>query len=117
MVKTRYLENINQFINIAMDKKDKLFQIKNNDLLSKQQKKADKTKFMSELKTIKKEMISPTYNPSLVHPIVSEYRDKIVPHLDKWGKPKGKYDYNLAWTAKKFPEKMFTVSHNPVELY
>ena len=117
MVKTRYLENINQFINIAMDKKDKLFQIKNNDLLSKQQKKADKTKFMSELQTIKKEMISPTYNPSLVHPIVTEYRDKIVPQLDKWVKPKGKYDYNLAWTAKKFPEKMFTVSHNPVELY
>ena len=68
MVKTRYLENINQFINIAMNKKDKLIQIKNNDLLSKQQKKADKTSFMSLLKTIKKEMISPTYNPILVHP-------------------------------------------------
>jgi DNA-binding ferritin-like protein len=64
----RILENINQFINIAMNKKDKLIQIKNNDLLSKQQKKADKTSFMSLLKTIKKEMISPTYNPILVHP-------------------------------------------------
>ena len=81
-------------------------------------KKADKTKFMSELKKIKKDMISPTYNPSLVvHPLVTEYRNKIVPPLDEWGKPAGKYDYNLAWTAKKFPEKMFTVSHNPVELY
>ena len=73
---------------------------------------------MSELKKIKKDMISPTYNLSLVvHPLVTEYRDMIVPPLHEWGTPKGKDDYNLAWTAKKFPEKMFTVSHNPVELY